>query len=129
MMNLTIDGMQGAIEAVAASSPQAMWRLDRDKARAEDRRLDRGMLILNPEILESQGIGEAVVVGGVVSHDGHEYRVHVDPELRGLRDKNGCVRAGFYLKTPPLLFPVTRIELQEQDPIGALWARMKGGQL
>lgn len=79
---------------------QALYQKDRDAAVEDDRKNKRGYLILNPD-LDTYGLDvEGLIIGRPgEEHKGEEYRVVVDPAMKGMKDPDtGEIRAGFWLK-------------------------------
>jgi len=82
---------------------QALYKSDREAARKDDINNNRGFLVVNPD-LDTQGLD----VDGLIikrpgeEHEGEEYRVVIDPNMKGMKDpETGEVRAGFWLKPFP----------------------------
>jgi len=83
---------------------QALYKSDRDAAVKDDRKNKRGHLILNPD-LDTHGMDvEGMIIGrSGEGHEGDEYRVVVDPAMKGMKDKDtGEMKAGFWLKHQPM---------------------------
>lgn len=96
-----LDEVFAAIRA-AHGPGRVEFLFDRGRSYAADMRDGIGQLVLNPEI----GARDELT-GTVVSHDdGKRYRVIVSEAMRGARDKNGRVRAGYFVAAAPLWDPI-----------------------
>jgi hypothetical protein len=84
---------------------QMLYKKDRDAAIKDDQENKRGHLILNPD-LDTAGLDvEGMIIGRPgEEHEGDEYRVVVDPAMKGMKDQEtGEMKAGFWLKHQPIL--------------------------
>lgn len=74
------------------------WARDREACIKDDREKGRGSLVLNPE---NEGV--SAMHGNITERDGVEYRVMIDECMRGMRDKDGGIRSGYWVDPlPPL---------------------------
>lgn len=77
----------------AANGPgRVEWLFDRGRSYAADMRDGIGQLVINPEVGATDDMN-----GIVVARDGKRWRVVVSHAMRGARDKDGRVRAGYFV--------------------------------
>lgn len=88
-----------------AIADQKSYRASREEAFARDRAVGRGHLVLNPDL---KVIDPMDCEGMIIRKDNKEYRVVVDPAMKGMKDKDtGEVKAGFWLEpSPPFTYQV-----------------------
>jgi hypothetical protein len=102
MIDMTFEDIHEAYKKVLSLSPQLQFRADREAARQDDIKNNRGFLVINPEL----DLGGMDVHGCVVEKDGIEYRVLIDERLRGMRvkDEDGNdtkeIRHGWWVAPP-----------------------------
>lgn len=97
--NLSIADLMKATELL--ETPAQAWARDREACIKEDREKGRGTLTMNPEVE-----GAAKMRGTITERNGIEYRVLIDEALRGVRDKDGSTRMGYWVDPLPPLKPI-----------------------
>jgi hypothetical protein len=110
--NITLEDIDKTAEAFRLLNQKVRWREDREACLKDDRENNRGTLLVNPEIEAAEHME-----GSVIEKDGVEYRVIVDDAMRGMRDKDGGVRFGYYAKPlPPISLAQLPFELAKPSP-------------
>jgi hypothetical protein len=97
--NLSIEELMETVQLL--ETPAQSWARDREACIKEDREKGRGTLVMNAEVE-----GVAKMRGTITEHKGIEYRVLIDEGLRGMRDKDGSVRMGYWVDPLPPLKPI-----------------------
>ena len=91
---------------------QKHWKEHNEEARKDDLNNNRGFLVLNPDLDFGDYDPDGLIVVNPDDDNGHEYRVVIDPAMKGMKDpETGDLRAGFWLAPlkpfsaiiPPLL--------------------------
>lgn len=102
-LNLPIDDLMKTAQLF--ETPAQAWARDRKACSKEDQEKGRGKLIMNAEV---EGVEK--LEGTITERDGIEYRVMIDENLRGMRDKDGSIRMGYWAD------PI-KLNLQQLPPI------------
>lgn len=108
MSNLTIKGLEESLQMLREVlghrwTDRERWKDvdERKKMHAEDRKKGRGMLMLNPDAINTDEWA-----GRITEKDGKEFRIVAEPALRGMRVKDESGQetdvpvAGFWFEVP-----------------------------
>lgn len=116
--NLSVEDLMKTAELFSADNPRLSYLRDPEAGRKEDIEKNRGHLIINPEFSDT-----ASMEGDIAEKDGKEYRIVLDENLRGMRNKDGTTPFGYWLDPlPPIKLPPIQMSEKDQKRMFRDWS-------